>query len=313
MIVLGKTFFADKHCVEGIVPTYINEINYIEISNALYDDLYLTANTNVSQIPDVWEKDTYMQATFDGDTVAGNMNWYLDTISAVLLKRKSDIEDNWITIYQHHVNTVDDFNFEYKDYLCSSRRNYTYAIVPVSHNDVEGSYITAINAKNGTNEVSTNFNGITICGNGKSYTSLMELWDCNTSRVHKQGIVEINNRKKPKTFKNSEVNYDRITISGLFVGGIEDDVCKFDFMNGNNYRKEFVDFLTSGVPIHIKVPDGRSWVAVVDGEPTDNMDGHPDVRITEFSCVEVGDVQSEEDLYNSGLINVEKKYWSNYY
>lgn len=312
MIFLGRSFFADKSCVKGIIPTYINEINYVEISNALYDDLYLTSNTSIEQIPNEWEKDTYMWATFDGDTVAGNMNWYLDTIGSILLKRKSSLEEDWITIYQHDVHTIDDFNFEYKDYLCSSRREYTYAIVPVSHNDVEGSYITAINTKNGTNEIATDFNGITIYGKGKSYVSLMEIGDCNTSRVHKQGIVEINNRKKPKIIKNSDVNYDRITISGLFVG-MDDEKCEFDFTNGNYYRKEFVDYLTDGVPIFVKVPDGRSWIAVVDGEPTDSMDGHRDVRIIEFSCVEVGDSQSEEDLYNSGLLDVEKKYWSNYY
>ena len=313
MIILGRSFYADKRCVEGIVPTYVNEINYIEIGNAVYDDLYLTANTTVVNIPSQWEKDTFLQATFDGDTVAGNMNWYLDTIGSILLKRKSNLEEDWVTIYQHDVKDVDDFNFEYKDYLCSSNRTYTYAIVPVSHNDVEGSYINAINIKNGTNEINTEFNGITVYKEGKAYTSLMELGDCNTSRVHKQGIVEINNRKKPKNFKNSEVNYDRINISGLFVDGIDDEKCEFDFVNGHYYRKEFVDYLTDGVPIFVKVPDGRSWIAVVDGEPTDNMDGHPEIRIIDFSCVEVGDVQSEEDLYNSGLINVEKKYWSNYY
>lgn len=312
MIILGKSFFGDKTCVECMIPMYINEINYIELSNALYDDLYFTANTATEIIPDIWEKETFLQATFDGDTIAGNMNWYLDTIGSILVKRKSNLEDKWITIYKHDVNTIDDFNFEYKDYLCNSRRKYKYAIVPVSHNDIEGSYITAINLKNGTTEIETDFNGITVYGEDKVYTSLMELGDCNTSRVHKQGIIEINNRKKPKSFKNSEINYDRINVSGLFVE-FDEDKCIFDFENGNFYRKEFVDYLTDGIPKLVKLPDGRAWIVIVDSEPTDNMNGHSDIRIIDFSCVEIGDTLSEEDLFTSGLIDVEKKYWSNYY
>ena len=47
--------------------------------------------------------------------------------------------------------------------------------------------------------------------------------------------------------------------------------------------------------------DGREWLIGVNGNVKITCSDHIDKGILEFSFVEIGDIESEEDMYNNGL------------
>lgn len=310
MLFLGLNAFGDVNSIKNYTPTHINDMNYIELSNAEIDDFYVSSDTTIDAIPSEWNSTTILHAEYNNNTIAGNINWYLDTISNVLLKRKTD-DGRWITIHNQEIKTVDDFNFQYDDYLCDSNTNYKYALVPITNGNVEGAYIYALNKETNRNEITANFEGLTIVGKDYVYTTLFEIGDCDTSREHKVGIRELMNSKKPKVFINSQTNYDKGTASGFFVR--VDDNCNIDYNLSYEYRKDILDKLTDGEPKFLKMNDSRSWIIAVTNSPTDTTKDDHDIRIIEFDWIQTGDSSSEKDLYQNGLINVTKEYWSNYY
>ena len=52
------------------------------------------------------------------------------------------------------------------------------------------------------------------------------------------------------------------------------------------------------------------WIIQITPNPTDNADTVYNNRKITFSWVEIGDVNSEEDLYYLGLSDVSPEWWS---
>ena len=76
------------------------------------------------------------------------------------------------------------------------------------------------------------------------------------------------------------------------------------------YQKDFMDYLCDGIPKILKLPDGRLWIIQVSADPTDTADTEYNNRKITFPWVEVGDVNSEEDLYYLGLSNITEEWWT---
>lgn len=309
MLFLGMSFFGDGTATKTY-PVDVDNVNYIELVNGLYDDLYISKDLNSYDISSEWNSNTSLHAAFDNNTIAGNMKWYVDTIKEILIKRV-DKNNHWTTIYDQTIETVDDFYITYKDYLFNSNTDYRYAIVPITHDNVEGGYIYATDKDTGEDYINVEFKGITIIGKDKKYTAYMELSDINTTRNQKVGIIEMMYNPKPKIFINSEVNYDSGNTSGFFAK--MDENCDIDIINSYRYQQEIIDFLTDGEPKLLKGWDGINRIIMVTGKPTITSSGDNYIRIISFDWVEVGDAQSEKDLYKNNLSEVTEEYWSNFY
>lgn len=114
----------------------------------------------------------------------------------------------------------------------------------------------------------------------------------------------------------TNANYDTGTCRGSFVPVAEDDECKLAYDSKFDYQrikhqKEFMDFISDGIPKILKLPDGRMWIIQVTPNPTDTANQVYNNREISFSWVEVGDVNSEEDLYYLGLSEVSSEWWNN--
>lgn len=73
-----------------------------------------------------------------------------------------------------------------------------------------------------------------------------------------------------------------------------------------------MDFLCDSVPKILKLPDGRKWLIQVTPNPTDTAEENYNNRYINFTWVEIGDMDSEEDLYYLGLSDVSPEWWNNY-
>ena len=103
MIFCGSLLCADIMSV-ACTPTDIDNITRIELSDGIYDDLRVTHNVTEelsSEINQEWDWDTILHAKFDGNTSAGNVDWDLDRVSYLLVKRKKVDEFKWITLEAH--------------------------------------------------------------------------------------------------------------------------------------------------------------------------------------------------------------------
>ena len=286
----------------------IENMNYIELKNGIYDDLYLTRATDFtldSKITEGWTFDTILWAKFNGNTNAGNVDWSVDTVSHLLLKRRTGDRFVWNTLVVKEILSIDDFNIYYNDYTTASGAVYEYAIVPVLHG-TEGIYSSCM--------VESAFDDLFIIEDSLVYSTDITDGFCDTTRNVPSAAVELLNSKYPIFIRNSIANYDSGTCKGSFVP-FEEDECTRDFSAERDYKritfqKNTMDILADGIPKILKLPDGRIWLIQTTPNPTDTAEDAYNNRYITFSWVEIGDIDSEEDLYYLGLSEVTEEWWN---
>lgn len=306
MYICGYNFVGGSNAC-CLSPTGIDDINNIQLQNGIYDTLYITKNTSLDDIddtyPEDWDFDTILYAKFNSDTTAGNTSWSTATVTNLLLKSKKSDEFKWKTLLVKDIKSVEDFDIDYTDYLANGKTDY--AVVPVFYG-TEGDYsITSIDAK---------YSKLFLIEGEKVYSTEMTDGYCDTERNITTNTVTMMNNKYPMFVRNSAANYDTGTCNGKFMPVENGNRCKLLFENKYDrdrvkYQKEVMDFLTDGVPKILKNVDGRMWIIRVMGNPTDTSDGTYNNRNISFNWVEVGDVNSEEDMYYLGLSNVSEEWW----
>lgn len=306
MFICGSNFIGGTNAC-CLSPTGINGINHIELKNGLYDTLYITKDTTTNDMndsyPDNWDFDTILYAKFNGNTVAGNVSWSIATVTNLLLKSRKTNEFKWKTLLVKDVKSVEDFAIDYNDYFANGKMEY--AVVPVFYG-TEGDYSTIT--------VDAVYNKLFLIEDDKVYSTEITDGFCDTERNITTNTVNLLNNKYPMFVRNSIANYDSGTCVGNFVPVDDEDKCTLLLdtehdRDRTTYQKEIMDFLTDGVPKILKNPDGRMWIIRVLGNPTDSANETYNNRNISFNWVEVGDANSEEDMYYLGLSDVTEEWW----
>lgn len=302
MVFLGYSFFGDMSSVLPTV-TSINDINYVEVKDGLYDELYITNNTdeiNTDEINEVWDFDTVLHANFDNTTDAGNIGWNLKNTTNILVKKREAGDLKWTTIYDQEVLTIEDFSFSGVDYVTKSNTDYQYAIVSALGR-VEGNY--------NISEVTSEFDGIFLIEKDAIYGTPITSDLIDTTRNVPSTILSLPNNKYAVYCSNSIANYDTGSASGTFVY-LNKETCTYDFEHVNQYTRYLMEMLSNRKAKLLKVYDGRMWLIMVSGNPTDTGESDIRNRIINFEWAEIGDYKSEKDLYWAGLSNVSSIWWN---
>lgn len=310
MFICGSNFVGGELAC-ALTPTGIENINYVELKNGIYDDLYITKAvdfelTNV--FPTEWDFDTILWAKFNNTTNAGNVDWDLENISHIVLKSRTEGNFKWKTIVVKEINSPDDFeNFaiNHPDYFVASGQSVEYALVPVSYG-LEGNYAI-------TKTVSQFSKMFMIEGDIVWGTEITDGY-CDTTRNIPSANVELLNRKYPIFVRNTIANYDTGSCKGAFVP-LDEDSCELAYSTEKDYerihyQKGFMDFICDSIPKILKLPDGRLWLIQVTPNPTDSANQQYNDREISWSWVEIGDVDSEEDLYYLGFSTIEPEWWN---
>lgn len=307
MFICGSNFVGGALAC-ALTPTGVENIDYVELKNGIYDDLYITKDTDFELSYDYemrWDFNTILWAKFNNTTDAGNVDWNLETTSHIILKSRTEGNFEWKTIVVKEVHSIEDFVINYHDYFVASGQPVEYAIVPVL-NACEGIYAI-------TNTVSKFAKMFLIEGNIVWGTEITDGF-CDTTRNIPSSNVELLHRKYPIFVRNSLANYDTGNCKGSFVP-LDEDSCEFAYDSEQDYwrikyQREFMDYIADGIPKILKLPDGRLWLIQVTPNPTDTANQQYNDREHTWSWVEVGDVDSEEDLYYLGFSDVEQEWWS---
>lgn len=292
----------------ALTPTAIKNINYIELKNGMYDDLYLTKATDFAlshKITEGWTFDTLLWAKFNGNTNAGNVDWSVGSVSHLVLKRRLENDFKWNTLTVKDIASIEDFAIYYNDYTNAAGACYEYAVVPVLYG-IEGIYSSC--------KTESAFEDLFLIEDNLVYSTDITDSFCDTTRNIPSSTVELLNSKYPVFVRNTIANYDSGSCRGSFVP-FEEDECTRDFSKDGDYKrityqKSVMDMLADGIPKILKLPDGRSWLIQTTPSPTDTAEDSYNNRYITFSWVEIGDILSEEDLYYLGLSEVTEEWWN---
>lgn len=143
----------------------------------------------------------------------------------------------------------------------------------------------------------TDFKGYSTCFN-VAFTE---------TRVIKRGKVETIGSQYPFVISHAAPNYHQGKLTALFMMP-ESAARGYGYHYGAErnanaqYRDELVDFLTDGNPKIIRYRDGRRRLVLISEDSIEYSPGETD-DMTEisFSWVEIGNINSEEDLREAGF------------
>lgn len=294
MIFLGYNYLGDRYCWQP-TPTALENINNITIQNGIYDYFNVTKDTDFDYIttyPDVWDIYTIMDADFNGNINAGNIDYIISEISAISVKRRKKGDFNWYTLYNIPINDASDIDFVRYDYLGQNETEYEYALVPIIGN-VEGEYFV--------NSIESKFYSVFLTDGETSYKFRENVSYSGNERVHPTATYEPFGSKYPIVVSNGNLSYDTGTVSGDIIIMDNDILDRKSIVERLDKIKDFLN--TSSAKI-LKDFNGNIWLVTI----TDNaaVTYYAEVGMgfaqVSFNWAEIGDADSGEDLYNNNLI-----------
>lgn len=306
MIFLGGTFLNGDSMSVPLSPTYFDNINKVTLQNGKFDDLYITNATSYQLSPYItegWNLDTILWAKFDGNTSAGNVNWTLDTVKYLLVKRKKKGDFKWITLKAQKLESVDDFNMKDVDFTAQPNYDYEYAVVPIINN-VEGFYNIAecnVNLKNSL--MIADYNNVYVTNITNAYL--------NTTSQVPPSVYNTMNNQYATFVKNTDADYVQINVEAEFIP-IEDCKPVDDAAYNYIYRQDIMKFLRRNNLKVLKSSDSRMWLAMVSSSVTDSVNSNSlKIRTVSFDMTEAGAIDDEKTLYDGSFISAGKQWWNN--
>lgn len=307
MLFLGAFLGAD-YLSMPFTPTPIIDNDVLELTGAKVDTLYVTKDIERPidfTIPTEWDFDTIMYAEFDDNAEGGNIDWTLATVSQLIIRRRPVGEYDWMTLMVKDVETVEDFEFHGFD-ITTESLEYEYAVFPAL-NGAEGVYASAIvDAKN---------THLVIADEDAVYKTIITDGYCETvDQAPNSPIVTLYDRY-PTIIRNTNAQYEEISVTATFLPVDDEGECiDYEEVITNDrlrvlYNRKFKDWLANGKTKILKNVDGQTWLVYVTTPATDNADTVYYDRTLTFTCTEIGNMKSEEDLYEAGLSDVPEEYW----
>lgn len=295
---LGYNFLADGNALDS-APSAISNITTTRLTNAIFDHFNITKNINTpysTDIPAEWDYDTIINADLDGNLNAGNVDFLINQINSIKIKRRVKGTFNWLTLVEIPINTIDDLTFAFNDRLNAYGVEYDYAFVPVL-NDIEGNYII--------NSILSKFNGVFI-GDAESAYKLMYDVNYGTNNRNQQvGTFEPLGRQFPVFVANGLLSYE----SGNVIATILND----DFEDSGEINRTAIiqkkdilkDYLTNHKAKILRDWNGNIWLCIIVNNPQITYRNGSGMGIPQvaFDWIEVGKADNQQDLYNNGILN----------
>lgn len=296
MIIGGYTFAGYKYCVDG-TKNDIQRSNALTLQSGIFDAIYISQNTNreyESEFPEGWDYDTIMRALFHGNLLAGNIEYIISNIDKVVIKRRRAGTYNWIDMFEIPIKTSSDFKFERYDRYCANGVEYQYALVPI---------MGAVEGNIEPSNIKSEFDGLFIMEKEQGYNTQLEINRGEIARNREREVITTLSGKYCYIVRNGDTNYASGQLTAMFLP--MDERRDYTTKGAVEYRKEFMDFLTDDQPKILKFTNGQMWMISVVGSPIDEYEEYVEDAVrTTFEWVEIGDPESQQDLYYNNFIDV---------
>lgn len=275
-------------------------IDVLTIKNLIIDELFIISEIidMSSDIPDDWTFNTDLHVLFDNNLYGGNVNFTVDIIDKIRIKKKTIYDTNYKTIYEKEINTEEDFNIELIDYF-EPVGNISYAYVPIISN-AESEYIT--------NDIESKFDSYFICNRDASYPIILDT-GLTITETYENGTVKPIGRNYPIVIVNGNTGYKNFELSAKFI---EINDCKLDVKNAWSFRNTIHNFLKDGTAKILKDVFGNIYMTALNGDISDSQDSYTyyngellNAVDTSFSMVEIGNAYDVGDLYDNNFIDID--------
>lgn len=297
---LGLDFFSGKYSMLP-QPIVTQEMDKISLNSGTYDHLYISINSTdtVSNINDEWNENTRVNAPYDENLEGGNTAFSLKNTDTVVIKRREKGKTDWVTIFTIPVEKLSDFNFLKEYNYAKSDTEYNFMIISTI-NGIENSYELLSST--------SKFIGICIADKDHFYQTAYNLDSTDITQNTTNSVLTLLNSKYPAVINNADTNYSSGNITALFLQF--DENCEpFIGRKQMDYLLEIMNWLTNRKPKILKFDNGVVKLVKITGTPSIVDGGHPDIKRISFDFTEVGDSDSEKDLYWSALSDVEPNRW----
>lgn len=294
---VGYNFFSDGDALNN-APSAIDGINNIQLTNAIYDHLNITRNTSTevsTTVPTVWDYDTIIDASFEGNLSAGNVDFLIEEISAIKIKRRVQGTFDWITLNTVPINTVEDLTFAFNDLLNADYTTYDYALVPIME-DVEGEYII--------NSILSQFNGVFIGDYSTIYKFFYDVQYGTNARNQQTGTFQPLGNQYPIVIANGALSYESGTVSATILNDDFEDTGIINAPAIVEKKTIIKDFLTNKKAKILKDWQGNVWLCIVVDSPQVTYKSGSSMAIPQiqFNWIQIGDATNQADLYNNGIL-----------
>lgn len=297
--ILGYNFLRDANALDA-TPVNMENITDVQLMNGIFDHFLVTRDVLSAFDPNIskeWDFNTILNANFNGNIHAGNIDALLMQITSIKVKRRVVGTFDWITLYDIPINTLDDFRFIVYDLINRNDEYYEYAFVPVLNN-TEGNYISG--------QIHSEFDGVFVCDITTSYKFIAELAYGDTAWANRTAVFEPYGSTYPKIVFNGQIKYRSGTF-GATLNTVQETTTKTLDRQGqvalaNNISK----FLINKKSKVLKDMNGNIYLITVVNNVTNNYVkelGNGLIGIN-FEWVEIGDLASQSDLYSTGLVNI---------
>ena len=269
----------------------------LEIMNGIDAHLNITSEVTLPysvEIPSHWTDYTILDAPFNGNLRAGNLDFDITQLDTILVKRRELGTQTWITVCEVPITKNEDLSFTRIDRLCGIG-TYEYALVP-SLNGTEGQY-TII-------EVESLYQGIFLCDKDHTFRFLGNVEYGSTEQVGVVGVHEPFGSKYPYVVSNSMIDYKRLSLSGLLLPNSFYDNGQVDAKTNVDLLNSFLKFLAKNKPLVLKDQAGHIWMVKVSGSKTIDYDSRMGMRLHKVSIplTEMGSLTSQSDLIKYGFV-----------
>lgn len=290
MIFMGYAFAGGGHSMDS-TPAGDGSYASVALSGGKFDSLLGSrADKTAEDLKSGdWDFDTILRALFQGNTLAGNIDYAVSEIDKLRLKRRKKGDLEWITLFDKVVTTADDLSMIYDD-PTAGIGTYEYAVVPVI-GGIEGAFFA--------NSIESDFNGMFVIDQSGIYGTELEV-ECSSSVNQPSTVVATLARKYPYVIHNPSIRYESGSASGYFVEKKNND---YDTKGALAFRTKLDKFLLNGYPKILKIYDGRMWLIDVTSNITKQDQGHPEFVTTSFEWTETGDCENFDDLFAAGLVS----------
>ena len=295
---IGYNFFSDGDALNN-APSNIDGITNIRLQNAIYNHFNVTRNTSTTvstTIPTSWDYDTILDANFNGNIDGGNVNFLIEQISAIKIKRRVQGEFNWLTLKTIPVSTVEDLTFIFNDLLNKNNITYEYALVPVIEG-VEGDYLI--------NSILSQFNGVFIGDAETIYKFLYEVKYDNNQRNQQVGIFQVLGQQFPIFVANGSLSYESGSVTATILNDDFEQTGVIDRTAITKQKNAIKDFLTNRKAKILKDWNSNEWLCIVNDNVnvTYKENYGMGIPVITFNWTEIGHADNQQDLYNNGIID----------
>lgn len=295
---LGLCLFNLCGDINALDPLATNlSMTNTQVSNAIFDHINITKDvtTDFSTLFPSWNFDTSLDCDFNDNLNGGNVDWILEQLKSVRIKRRKTGTFNWVTLNEIPITSIDNLRFIKTDNLSPSGYDFDYSIIPVMADDTEG--------EGNITTIKTKFDGIFICDT----ETIMKVYSNVTmNRTSMQSVGELQpiGGRYPILVHNGDMDYETGTVSGNVLSNDFLTTKVLDRTGVVDNTNLLTKFLKNKKPKIIKDWNGNIWLVVITGTPTINSTPAIGVDNINFNWVERGQYDDQSDLYMNGLTEI---------